>query len=288
MAKVEEVEDTEQRLPPSRCRIGIESDDEDGAPSYTGKGKLPEYGGSFLIPHSQDHISTPIYSTSDDPESFINWPEDSTNDHDGDRLHGGPSFNNYSMPLEPVIDIYKPIVPVVVGKEYGREYLEPDRYRTPARRLPKAPADPKYQAYLYEEAVRHRDELRAKRIAEYERKQAKQARQLALQTWPLPSSPTVSPTQKVKSPIGLIYLWNSQNFDDPLHMGECSLGFYIAPEFRKRKYLVDALNDVVKQAFHDDQCHRLQAIVVENDDKLYSLQLLSASYVHCHLIPSPY
>lgn len=278
MAKVSEAgDDDDDPVVPSRNRIGLESDDEDVEPSYCGKGKAPEHSGSFLIPHSQDNVSTPTASSSDDPESFINWPEDAPADYDGYRDQGGPSFSDHYTPLDLSTDIYSPIVPVVVDKEFGREYLKPEQYTTPARELPEVPADPKYQAFLYEEAVRYRDELRAKRIAEYERKKARRARQLA--ALPIQAHPNTLTAQKNKRPIGLIYLWSSQTFDDTLHAGEYSMGFYIAPEYRKKEHLADALNAAVEQAFHDQQCHRLQAIIVDHHDKLYTLQLLTASYV---------
>jgi RimJ/RimL family protein N-acetyltransferase len=64
---------------------------------------------------------------------------------------------------------------------------------------------------------------------------------------------------------------------DPLHMGECSMGFYIDPAFRQNQLIVNAVNEVTKIAFTDHECHRLQSIVVDNDDKLPTLELLASA-----------
>ncbi|KDR72579.1 hypothetical protein GALMADRAFT_213117 [Galerina marginata CBS 339.88] len=264
MAKLEEAEPI---VPPSRF-----SDSDDEMDSYTDKGKAREISGPFLVPHDQGSYPSMDANINEIPDDFINWPDDMPGDDDGTKTmaNEGPSSSN-----EPLanLQIYSMIEPVVVDKEFGREYLEPEQYDTPVPELPELPVDPKFQAFIYDSAIKYRDELRARTIADYEKK--KRARQAAQAARPLPASPASAKKEVV--PIGVIYLWTSQNFEDPLHVGEYSMGFYIAPDYRKREYLVDALNDVVKQAFNDHQCHRLQSIIVENNDKLYTLQLLAAA-----------
>ncbi|PPR02213.1 hypothetical protein CVT26_012105 [Gymnopilus dilepis] len=200
-------------------------------------------------------------------EHYINWPEDTPADHS--QMAEDADLPSSQVPL-PDLQFYPPIEPDLMDKEFGREYLEPEQYDTPAPQPPVIPTIPEMDAFIYEEALKYRDRLRALRVAEYERKQARRAREQAAR--PLAPAPVIG-----NKPIGLIYLWTSQTFNDPLHMGECSLGFYFAPAYRKREYLVEALNKAVAEAFEDQQCHRLQAIVVENEEKLYSLELLTAS-----------
>jgi hypothetical protein len=55
------------------------------------------------------------------------------------------------------------------------------------------------------------------------------------------------------------------------------MGFYIAPAFRQKQSVVSAVNEVAKIAFNDRECHRLQSIVVDNDDKLPTLELLASA-----------
>ncbi|KAF8899771.1 hypothetical protein CPB84DRAFT_1115184 [Gymnopilus junonius] len=218
----------------------------------------------------QDTISTdPETQMDENTANYINWPEDTLLDEQ-------PVYQSSSVEPLTGLQFYKPIEPVLVDKEFGREYLEPEQYDTPVPPPPEIPTIPEMDTFIYEQAVQYRDRLRALRVAEYERKQARRARQAARPPTSPGSLPNIGSTPCNK-PIGLIYLWTPQTFNDPLHMGECNLGFYFVPEYRKKEYLAEALNKAVEEAFEDKQCHRLQSIVVENDEKLYTLQLLSAS-----------
>lgn len=261
LAKLEEADD-EPIVPPMRPEDFL-----DGT-------SMQEDHDSFSMDHTVSDAQA--VNSNENPDNYINWPENTSADEDHAQM---AEYADLSSSVEPLagLKFYTPIEPVVVDKEFGREYLQPEQYDTPAPEPPEIPTIPTMDAFIYEEAVKYRDRLRALRVAEYERKQARRAQQAARPPPPAPL-PIIRNTTFNK-PIGLIYLWTSQTFNDPLHMGECSLGFYIAPEYRKREYLVDALNKAVAVAFDDEQCHRLQSIVVENDEKLYTLELLTASYV---------
>ncbi|KAF9556275.1 hypothetical protein CPC08DRAFT_97133 [Agrocybe pediades] len=78
-------------------------------------------------------------------------------------------------------------------------------------------------------------------------------------------------------PIGIVYLWAPQSLsENPLHGGEYCMGFYISPEYRAHTQLPRVLHNTIEQAFDDASCHRLQLILVENKEKLYVLEMVSA------------
>jgi RimJ/RimL family protein N-acetyltransferase len=195
----------------------------------------------------------------DDPDDFMNWPDE-------DPLTT-PVIQQGPSKFYTVTNSDAPFRSRFVDPNLGREYLEPEQYDSPPPVL-KDTTDPKAEALLYDAAIRFQDELRSKRIEAYEAKKARKALQH--------SAPVQSAKSKIV-PMGLIYLSTSQNFMDPLHMGECSMGFYIDPAFRQNQLIVNAVNEVTKIAFTDHECHRLQSIVVDNDDKLPTLELLASA-----------
>jgi len=71
-------------------------------------------------------------------------------------------------------------------------------------------------------------------------------------------------SNKDQTPIGLVYLAASQNFEDPLHVGELSIGIILKPEYREKGYAREVVQRVARIAFDEAKCHRLQAILLEH------------------------
>ncbi|KAF8157005.1 hypothetical protein B0H34DRAFT_480797 [Crassisporium funariophilum] len=250
------------------------------------KGKMPEL---------------PDMQMNDDANDLINWPEDDPADgHQGNSSRPDESPVDHEQTFDQsetyyYNSSYESLGIVEPDAEFGREYLEPEVYDTPVVELPEIPIDPKMQAIIYEAAVKYQNELRARRIEEYQNASVNRPEPNPPPTPPpiesLPPLPSPPPAdhgiigwypsgpapRSRKTPIGLIYLTSSQTFDDPLRMGELYLGMYVTPEHRGKSYLVDAINQVVKVAFDDPECHRIQAIIVNNKDILETRSMYSSA-----------
>jgi len=150
-----------------------------------------------------------------------------------------------------------PFRPLPEDPNLGREYLESVQSDSPSLEFRETidKPDPNLKALIHDAALQLRSELRSNRIRAHE-------------------SAAVEPKS---TPIGLIYLSTSQNFMDPLHMGECSMGLYIDPAFRGKGAIINAINDVTEVAFNNHECHRLQSIVVDSEDMLHTLKLLASA-----------
>ncbi|PPQ73835.1 hypothetical protein CVT24_012260 [Panaeolus cyanescens] len=190
-----------------------------------------------------------------------------------------------------------------VAQEMQRvnDYLNPPLIKSASKRGAKGGAidpfadDPLVVEERQRNADRIRNELRLERVIQYQKKLRIRAGLEQPEPEPIPppkpkshSAPPAPEPRELSpepfmcttkyekyNPIGLIYLSTSQNYEDPLHLGECMLGFYVDPAHRHRPNLSDALDAVVAVAFRDHGCHRIQSIVVDNPDKLYSLQTLA-------------
>jgi len=211
------------------------------------------------------------------PEDFINWPEDnsseaggppSTTDDGASSVDDFHSFDHNGM-AHTAEEPYGGI------EVLGRELLQFDDPSEPIPELPEIPEDPEVKRQIMESAIKYRDHLRAMRVQKYEEKRARKMMFTGQTQRPPP--PPLPTFEKKEKPVGLIYLTTSQHFLDPLHMGECNIGAYIAPEYRSLDNAADAINAVVEHAFRDRDCHRLQAIIVDHKDKIDALTLFSSA-----------
>ncbi|KJA16665.1 hypothetical protein HYPSUDRAFT_284726 [Hypholoma sublateritium FD-334 SS-4] len=222
---------------------------------------FPEVGPAAEAPM---HVAHTADETGSD---FINWPDEGpAHEASTDASSEDTQEADYM-----VLDGASPVLSPHAEDGVGREHLNPEVYTSPAKEPAELQQDPHMQTLVYESAKRFQQELREQRVKEYLASQRRQQRQRARARNPKP----VEPPTTTRKPIGLIYLWTSQTFLDPLHMGECGLGVYIDPEHRGKDCLLGAVDGVVKFAFQDPNCHRLQSIIVENPDKLYTLELLA-------------
>ena len=222
-------------------------------------------GGVAEIGPDADAEAPMAADTADEPGShFINWPDEGP-------AHEAPA-DAHSVEAQEVdymvLDGSSPILSPHAEDGVGREHLSPET--GPMEELAELPQDPHMQALVYDSAVRLQQTLREQRVKKYLAAQRRRSRARTVRN-PKP----VDPPTTTRKPIGLIYLWNSQTFLDPLHMGECGLGVYVDPEHRGKDCLFEAVDGVVKLAFQDPDCHRLQSIIVEHPDKLYILELLA-------------
>ncbi|KAF5318662.1 hypothetical protein D9619_010692 [Psilocybe cf. subviscida] len=131
----------------------------------------------------------------------------------------------------------------------------------------------KEQREVLRQVERFQEQLRLKRIKEYQqnlrRQERRQERRLARQ----------QERTEIKEckPIGLVYLYSSQAPEDFLHMGEYSMAVYVHQEHRFQHLVCPAINQVVDLAFQNQDCHRLQSVIVDNPDKLYLLEAFARS-----------
>lgn len=274
-------EDGEPMIPPLQP-IGLLEIGGEGVSYGKGKGKLSE-GSPYLIPQTCEPLNTEPQSDMEqdavDPENFINWPDDDMAVDDTSTI-----YDVYENPRGIVdSELCKDGPQQVVEKESAAEDSESETHSTVTTPEPvKIFPGSEVETLIYNAAIEFQEGLRTRRIEEYEKKKARQALQPPPQfVRPSTSLPnTLASKSKEAQPIGLVYLLASQKYEDLLHMGECTLGFYIAPEYRENydEHLVKALNIAIKEAFDDQQCHRLQSIVVDNHDKLFSFTLLTAWY----------
>ncbi|KAF9482697.1 hypothetical protein BDN70DRAFT_874703 [Pholiota conissans] len=251
MAKLEQ--SSNEPIPPSNVTQTHEQ------PIYSGKGKFPEFYSGFRDHGQTGALLNPFQGSDEDSSDLINWPDE-----------GSSNPSGFYDPSDFPMDVSSPGPdPDELGREYLQQEVYPTNRSSPIIAATELPVDPNLQAMINEAAAKYQDELRAKTIKKYQMAKLKEQKKRKN-----PPAPPAEPT-KMLAPIGLIYLWTSQTFLDPLHMGECSLGFYITPEYRGKDCLVDATSEVVDLAFKDPECRRLQSIVVENPDKLYNLDLLA-------------
>lgn len=251
MAKIEE--DTDEPLVP------LHGGAPDVRPIYASR--FPDVGPAAAA-EAPMHMADAADETGSD---FINWPDEGPAHEAHTDAAGADAQEADYM----VLDGASPILSPHAEDGVGREHLSPEVYTSPAKEFAELKQDPHMQTLVYDSAVRLQQALREKRVKKYLAAQRRQQR--ARVRDPRPVGP---PTTTCK-PIGLIYLWTSQTFLDPLHMGECGLGVYIIPEHRGKDCLLAAVDGVVKLAFQDPNCHRLQSIIVENPDKLYTIELLA-------------
>ncbi len=229
-------------------------------PIYASAGGVPEIG------PDADAEAPMAADTADEMGSdFINWPDEGPAHEAPADAHSADTQEVDYMDL----DGSSPILSPRAEDGVGREHLNPET--GPTEELPELPEDPHTQILVYQSAERVQQELRERRVKEY---LAAQRRRTRARTSTRNLRPADPPTTTCK-PAGLIYLWTSQTFLDPLHMGECGLGVYVDPEHRGKDCLFEAVDGVVKRAFQDPNCHRLQSIIVEHPDKLYILELLA-------------
>lgn len=235
---------------------------------------LQEMGELFLEP--EEDSNAPFFPKSESLSPTPDLPHTSESSMAVDDCIDCPDEEGSAEPVmqEGPSTFYRvtkdPFRPSPVDVNFGREYLQSlPSVSSPRETIsPVSPLDrnnPNLEALIYDAAIRLRSELRSNRVRAHE------------QRLPAP----VVEEQKPPTPIGLIYLSTSQNFLDPLHMGECNMGMYIDPAFREKAAIVNAINEVTKVAFSNRDCHRLQAIIVDYEDKLSTLELLaSAGFRH--------
>lgn len=279
-------------LRPGDIDFYMSDEDEDDEACSPDKGKMREQG--VFTPWANPHpieYHQPIPASVND--HLINWPDDIRSDDGGPPSSDDDFQSTDNMSESPVPFAYDqvgfPVDPPPVDPNFGREYFAPDT--EPPLQLRPIPEDPIAKQVVREAALRKMDELRAQTVHLYEKKKARLARlhTLAAQNKANGTGPakkltcatceTTAPkkvTKKVK-PIGLVYLTSSQNFMDPLHKGECNIGIYVAPEYRTVGRLSIALHDVIETAFRDQECHRLQAVVLDHPDVLDFLNLYASA-----------
>lgn len=232
---------------------------EEEQPQLPSKGKMRE---TYDVQSISDEFDASNPSMSNDPDDYINWPEDVPSDEDpcdDPRAQGEELY--YETEGYSRLD----------GAEYstvlGREVLEPEQFNSPVGEMPDIRTDPQVDALVYQEAIKYRDNLRAQRIRSY------------LQT--SASRPMfIPPRQQQSKPIGIIYLASSQTIDDAMHRGQLNIGIYVAPDHIEQPGLVQAVKEVINEAFQDSNCHRVQAIVVDHQTKLHTLALYTSRYIN--------
>ena len=266
------------------------------AEGHADKGKRRE-------PQRRDCNPFPVKRfTAESISHLINWPEDTASDDGGppSTLADDESFiwadgESSTRSPTPAFNYgghgYEDGGPPS-DDNFGREYLEPDMGL--AGRLPEIPQDPELQKFIRESAIKFRDQLRARTVHLYEKRKAELAQQRAAGVTgkqpaavappapmgftqkkpPFVSDPSTSTKTK---PIGLVYITASQNFSDPLHVGECNFGIYIAQEHWDKGRVSEVIHTVIEDAFKDHNCHRLQAILIDHQDTFDYLNLYASA-----------
>ena len=218
------------------------------------KGKMRE---SQYIP---EKCLAPAQSTSHDLDDYINWPDDISSDEYSGDLHVQGDDQ-----LDHETEAYSRLDGAIFAPVLGREILEPEQFSSPVEMSEIRP-DPQLKAIVHEEAIKYQGILRAQRIQAYQDVSA--SRPLFIQpSWPK------------STPIGIIYLASSQNVADPMQRGQLNIGIYVAPNYIEQPGLVHAVKEVVNEAFHDTNCNRVQAIVVDHKTKFNTLELYTSRYV---------
>ncbi|GLB39161.1 hypothetical protein LshimejAT787_0603230 [Lyophyllum shimeji] len=71
--------------------------------------------------------------------------------------------------------------------------------------------------------------------------------------------------QPQEQAVGLVYLTDANVLQyDPLHSRELNIGIIIDPKYRGKGYARQAITLVLRKAFQDAQCHRVQAILPDH------------------------
>ena len=194
-----------------------------------------------------------IPNTSNNFDDYVNWPDDIQSDEhaqDDQLYHETEAYSRLDgAELTPVL---------------GREILIPEQFYSPVGTSEICP-DPTLKAFVHDEAMKYQGMLRGQRIKAYQ--DASAFKSLFIDPGPKPK------------PIGIIYLASSQNVDDPMHRGQLNIGIYVAPMYIEEAGVVQAVKKVVNEAFHDPNCHRLQAIIVDHTTKINTLELYTARYI---------
>jgi RimJ/RimL family protein N-acetyltransferase len=266
--------------------VGYYMSDEEEDNSSSDKGKMREP--CVVTPWANPHPNDPIQASVND--DLINWPEDIQSENgppsSDDDFHSVSTDNMSDSPatfsIDPIDQFMFPLGRPPVDPNLGREYFEPDIERS--RQLKPIPEDPKAKEILREAVHRKVDELRAQTVHQYQKTEARLARRRILkerseanaQAGAVPKTAPKMLTTFGAKPIGLVYLTSSQNFSDPLHKGECNIGFYVAPEYRTLTRLSATLHKAIEDAFRDQDCHRLQAVLVDHPDILDFLNLYAS------------
>ena len=202
-----------------------------------------------------------IPSTSNDLDAYVNWPDD---------MYLPPDEHAYEYhaqddQLYQETEAYSHFDGADFTPVLGREILEPEQFNS-AVGISEIRPDPTLKAFMHEEAIKYQGMLRAQRIKAYQ--EASAFKPLFIDP-PGPKSP----------PIGIIYLASSQNVDDPMQRGQLNIGIYVAPKYIEEPGLVQALKEVVNEAFLNSNCHRVKAIIVDHKTKINTLELFTARYV---------
>ena len=194
-----------------------------------------------------------IPSTSNDFNDFVNWPDDIPSDEhfQDDQFYDETEAYSRFDGAE-----FTPVL--------GREILEPEQFNSPVGTSEIRP-DPALKAFMHEEAIKYQGILRAQRI---------KAHQDASAFKPL----FINPPGPKSEPIGIVYLASSQNPDDPMQRGLLNIGIYVAPTHIEEPGVVQAVKEVVNEAFQDSNCQRVQAIIVDHKTKYDTLELYTARY----------
>ena len=224
-------------------------DEEDPFEPHHSKGKMRE---RQYIPRLNPPALIP--STSDEFDDYVNWPDEMPlDDHaqDGQLYHETEAYSRLDeAEFTPVL---------------GREILEPEQFNSPVG-ISEIRPDPTLKAFIQTETIKYQGMLRAQRIKAYQDASAYK---------PL----LIDPPGPKSTPIGIIYLASSQNVDDPMQRGQLNIGIYVAPKHIEEPGVVQAIKEVVNEAFHDPNCLRVQAIIVDHITKIDTLELYAARYV---------
>ncbi|KAF8801113.1 hypothetical protein BYT27DRAFT_7342177 [Phlegmacium glaucopus] len=235
--------------------------DSDSEEPLLSKGKIPESHNNRSISDRRPSVNVPNPSMGNDIDDYINWPDDVSSDEDAGDLDAqdGQSHMHYHE-----TEVYSQLDEPEYTRVLGREILEPEQFNLPMKGIPEIPTDPNLQAFVYEEASKFQDSLRAQRIQAYQ--EASASRPLF-----------INPPRSKSTPIGIIYLASSQCVDDPMHRGQLNIGVYVTPDYIEQRGLVSAVKQVVNEAFQDQSCHRVQAIVVDHKAKLHTMELYTST-----------
>ena len=231
-----------------------EGDDEE---PHLSKGKMRE---RQYTPEVFDSLAL-IPSMSNNFDDYVNWPDDIhvSSDEHPDELHA----QDAELYLE--TEAYSHLDGAEFTPVLGREILEPEQFNSPIGMSEIRP-DPTLKAFMHEEAIKYQGMLRAQRIKAYQEASALK---------PL----FIDPPSPKTAPIGIIYLASSQNVDDPMQRGQLNIGIYVAPKHIEEPGLVQAVKEVVDEAFHNSNCHRVKAIIVDHRTKVDTLELFTARCV---------
>ena len=225
------------------------NDEEDPFEPHLSKGKMRE---RQYIPKVNPFALMP--STSNDFDDYVNWPDDVPSD---DHAQDDQLYHE--------TEAYPRLNEADFTPDLGREILEPEQFNSPVG-ISEIRPDPTLKAFIQAETIKYQGMLRAQRIKAYQDASAFK---------PL----FIDPPGPKSEPIGIIYLASSQNVDDPMQRGQLNIGIYVAPKYIEELGVVPAIKEVVNEAFHDSNCLRVQAIIVDHMTKIDTLELYAARCV---------